>query len=296
MYSNRILLANDPKDNFVKPNDIIISQYVANLRDRSLIFMVNGDCAVVPNSKIPECKYKEVGTHINNLVSSAADNKVVAAINADYKQAVNKQQVVVVTASGLIKRCELSEFITKRASTINYAKLDEGDKIVSVFSIDNEQQKIIICSKNGYINSYEAAQVPLVGKGAKGVKAMGLKGNDKIACAFALTPDCSQIAVVTNYAIKRINTDIIPTGNRANLGKPLSSFITSFDGISVIKILPLIGNATIVYVDTTEQKQYISLGEINYLDYASRIYSLGNEIINANIWIAKVKDSESANE
>lgn len=295
-FSNRILLANDPKENFTKGNDIIITEYVGNLRDRSLLFLENGECAVVANSKIPECKFKEVGTHINNLISAAADFKVIAAMNADYKQAVNKQQIVVVTQSGLIKRCELSEIITKRTSAINYAKLDENDRVVSVFPIDNEQQKIVICSKRGYINCYGLDQVPFVGKSAKGVKAMGLKANDTIASAFLQNSDITQIAVVTNSQIKRIDLAQVPVGNRTNIGKAVNSFIANNTSFNVLKIIPLTPNSTLVKVDVNGNKEYMTVGSLNYLSYDQRVNSVGTEIADCNIWISNVKDSDKANE
>ncbi len=282
-FSNRMLLANDSKDNFTKGNDIIISEYVGNLRDRSLLFLENGECAVIANNKIPECKFKDVGTHINNLISAAADASVVTAINADYKQAVNKQQIIVVTKLGLIKRCELSEIITKRTSSINYAKLDDDDKVVSVFPINNEQQKIVICSKRGYINCYPIDQIPFVSKNAKGVKAMGLKDEDSIASAFLLEDNIKQIAVVTNCQIKRVDLIQVPNGNRTNLGKPLNTYIANSNSIRVLKIIPLVDGATLVKVNANGQKEYLTVGNINYLDYTQRVNAINDEIVDCNI-------------
>jgi len=295
-FSNRILLANDPKDNFVKPNDIIINEYVANLRDRSLLFLTNGDCAVLTNNKIPECKFKDVGTHINNLIAGAADATVIAAINAEYKIANNQQQVVVCTQSGLIKRFELNEVISKRSSIINYAKLDQGDKIVSVFPIENEQQKIIIISKRGFINTYGVDQIPLVGKTAKGVKAMGLKDGDSIAYAFADVNEANQIAIVTNYAIKRIEKSFIPLGNRTNLGKAVNHYVAVNDQIWVIKAIPLVPNTVITYTNANGLKNYLNISDINYLAPDQRVNSASSAIVDANIWISQLKDSDKANE
>lgn len=295
-FSNRILLANDPKDNFTKANDIIINEYVGNLRDRSLLFLENGECAVIPNNKIPECKFKEVGTHINNLINSAADATVVAAINADYKQPINKTQMIVCTQSGLIKRFELSEVISKRTSTISYAKLDEGDKIVSVFPIENETQRIIICSQRGYINSYLIDQIPLVGKNAKGVKAMGLKDGDKIANCFLFNSAANQLAVVTNFAIKRIESNIVPAGNRTNVGKAINSFIANNNNVKVLKVLPLIPNTVLTYVNVSGNKEFLNISDLNYLDYNQRVNSVANAIFDCNIWISNIKGSETANE
>ncbi|MCQ3908083.1 MAG: hypothetical protein MJ200_00520 [Mycoplasmoidaceae bacterium] len=204
-------------------------------------------------------------------------------MNADYKQAVNKQQIIVVTKSGLIKRCELSEIITKRTSLINYAKLDADDRVVAVFPLDNEQQKVVICSKRGYINCYSIDQIPFVSKNAKGVKAMGLKENDVIASAFLLVDGVTQIAVITNTQVKRIELAQVPYGNRTNIGKAVNTYIANNNAFSILKVIPLTPNSTIVKVDVTGEKEYLTIGSINYLAYDQRVNAVGNEIADANL-------------
>ena len=235
-FSNKTFLANEAKDIFLKPNDLIINQYMANMRDKSIIFASNGDYISITNNKIPECKFKDIGTHINSIINSSLNGQIVQVINSKYQIAINKTQIIICTKSGYIRRCELSEFISKKYTISKYAKLDDTDAIVAVFKIDNDQQKIVICSTNGYINSYMVNQIPLVSKIAKGVKSMGLKNNDKIASCFLLTPSVTQIAIVTNYQLKRIDLNDVPLGNRSNLGKPISSFITSNPKINFVKI------------------------------------------------------------
>ncbi|MCQ3907646.1 MAG: hypothetical protein MJ219_02665 [Mycoplasmoidaceae bacterium] len=173
--------------------------------------------------------------------------------------------------------------ITKRTSTINYAKLDIGDKVVSVFPIDNEQQKILICSKRGYINSYTIDQIPFVSKNAKGVKAMGLKDGDGIAGAFLLTDTITQVAIATNTQLKRIDLTQVPVGNRTNIGRPVNSFIANNNAFSVYKVIPLVPNTTLVKVDVTGEKEYITVGNLNYLAYDQRVNAVGNEIADCNI-------------
>ncbi|MCQ2748044.1 MAG: hypothetical protein MJ223_02135 [Mycoplasmoidaceae bacterium] len=185
--------------------------------------------------------------------------------------------------SGLIKRCELSEIITKRTSAIGYAKLDEGDKVVSVFLIENEQQKIVICSKRGYINSYTIDQIPFVGKNAKGVKAMGLKDGDAIASAFLLSDDIKQIAIVTNTQVKRIDASQVLLGNRTNLGKAINSFLAKNPSSKVLKIIPLTDSVTLVKVDVNGEKEYMTMGSLNYLSYDQRVNLVGTEIADCNI-------------
>lgn len=158
-----------------------------------------------------------------------------------------------------------------------------GDKVVSVFPIDNEQQRIIICSKRGYINSYSIDQIPFVSKSAKGVKAMGLKDGDAIASAFLVVDGINQIAVVTNSQIKRIDVAQVPVGNRTNIGKAVNSFIANNNSFNVLKIIPLSTNTTLVKVDVTGEKEYITVGSLNYLAYDQRVNAVGNEIADANI-------------
>lgn len=283
-FSNKTFLANEQNDIFLKSNDLIVNQYMANMRDKSLIFTSNGEYISITNNKIPECKFKDIGTHINSIINSSLQGEIIQVINSKYQIAINKTQIVICTKFGYIRRCELSEFITKKNTINKYAKLDDGDKIVTVFKIDNDQQKIVICSINGYINSYLVDQIPHVSKTAKGVKAMGLKQNDKISSCFLLTPSITHVAIVTNYQLKKIDLNSIPFGNRSNIGKPVSDFIATNPGINVIKILPISKGTIIVVTNSNNQKEYIDSSNINYIEYKSRINSTTNHITNANVF------------
>ena len=282
-FSNKVFLANEQNDFFLKSNDLIVNQYIANMRDKTLIFASSGDYISITNNKIPECKFKDIGIHINNIVNSSLEGKIIQAINSDYKITINKTQIVICSKFGYIRRCELAEFINKKNTISKYAKLDIGDTIVAIFKVDNDQQKIVICSNNGYINSYLINQIPLVSKTAKGVKAMGLKENDKIASCFLLTPSITQVVMVTNYQLRRFDLSFIPFGNRSNLGKSINYFITSNPKINVIKILPICKNMTIIVINTQDQKEYMKTSDINYIEYNSKINCGTNQIIDANI-------------
>ena len=294
-FSNRILASNDPKDNFVKPEDLIVKQYVANLRDRSLLFMDNGQCMVVPNHKIESCKFKDVGVHINNLITCEGNPKLIAAINSDYKNVDDKTKIVVCTKKNLIKVCFLSELVTKRTSGIIYAKLDVDDKVVSVFPITDEKE-ICICSKMGYINCYPIDQIPFVSKSAKGVKAMNLKEDDCIASCVPINSSVNQLVIVSNYALKRITLEEVNKGSRTNIGKSLSTFFLHDSKAYVIKLLPVKNGSTIVYLDKNNKRAYISCGEINYLNHNARINSVSVPIVDAQLWTATIQNSEEANE
>ncbi len=282
-FSNKTFLANEQNDIFLKSNDLIVNQYKANMRDKSLIFTSNGKYISITNNKIPECKFKDIGTHINSIINSSLQGEIIQVINSKYQIAINKTQIVICSMFGYIRRCELSEFITKKNTINKYAKLDDGDKIVAVFKIDNDQQKIVICSINGYINSYLVDQIPHVSKTAKGVKAMGLKQNDKISSCFLVKPSITHVAIVTNYQLKKIDLNSIPFGNRSNIGKSVSDFIATNPGINVIKILPISKGTIIVVTNSNNQKEYIDSSNINYIEYKSKINRTTNHITNANV-------------
>ena len=95
--------------------------------------------------------------------------------------------------------------------------------------------------------------------------------------------DINQIAVVTNSQVKRIDIAQVPAGNRTNIGKAVNSFIANNSSFNVLKIIPLTANTTLVKVDVNGNKEYLTVGSLNYLAYDQRVNAVGNEIADCNV-------------
>ena len=86
------------------------------------------------------------------------------------------------TKLGMIKRVEGTEFqVTKR--TIAATKLQEEDEVVSV-QVINENQQVVLQTKEGFFLRFPAEEVPEKKKGAIGVRGIRLKKTDEVEHAY----------------------------------------------------------------------------------------------------------------
>ena len=82
------------------------------------------------------------------------------------------------TSQGMIKRVEGTEFqVSKR--TISAAKLQEGDSLIAV-KVVTENQNVVLQTKNGYFLRFPAADIPEKKKAAVGVRGIRLQKKDEL--------------------------------------------------------------------------------------------------------------------
>ena len=132
----------------------------------------------MPVHKIPEGKWKELGKHVNNVVSLSPEEQIVASFIYE-----PDKEIISATKAGMIKRTKASDYEVSRTSkAISSMKLKEQDEVVSVIEAT---QDILTISQNGYYCKFNKLEVPMVGVRGSGVKAMNLK-DDAVVAVLAL--------------------------------------------------------------------------------------------------------------
>ena len=77
------------------------------------------------------------------------------------------------TAQGMIKKVEGTEFqVAKR--TIAATKLQDGDRLIAV-KVVNDNQNVVLQTKNGYFLRFPAVEVPVKKNTAVGVRGIRLQ-------------------------------------------------------------------------------------------------------------------------
>lgn len=277
--SKKGYLGNDMKDNKIKDGDLIMDQSVCNYRDKNLLFTNDAKVLSVPNHKIESCKVKDIGMHINSILTVEESTKIIKVVNCSGSVSIDHRQIIIATKNGFIKRVEIDELISKKtAKVLNCGKLDDGDAIVAADLAVDENSNILIVTQNGYANIYPISQIPMTSKNVKGVKAIGLKQNDKIADIYILKPEIEQIVIATNFGLKRVIINELSIGNRNNMGKLLSSFILKNEQIKIFKILPYSPKYSVYCIYENNTFEYVDMKQINYLSGTSRIYSIDPQL------------------
>ena len=113
----------------------------------------------------------------------------------------------------MIKKVQGEEFqVAKR--TIAATKLQDGDKVVTVDVITDNQQ-IVLQSRGGYFLRFSATEVSEKKKGAVGVRGIRLKNKDELEHAYLFEEGTERKVV---YADKEVTLNRLKAAKRDGTG------------------------------------------------------------------------------
>lgn len=213
------------KVNAVKDNDSVIFLKEVSTLDTLLMFTTLGNFISLPVYKINECKFKEVGQFINNLVSTSPKEKIVSVISVS--EFIDSYFLLLTTKKGLMKQTLLSDFvITRITKPVRAMKLNDGDELISV-DITKNPLEVLAFTKNCMALRFRASEISLYGLAASGVKSFSLDSNDEVVSAFYTNKNDDFILLTEKNALKRMKvTDVVLT-KRARSGSAVIKKIKS---------------------------------------------------------------------
>ena len=124
----------------------------------------------------------------------------------------------VITKQGVIKRTLLSEYEYHRKGGKIALNLDEGDELVFVMHTHGECD-LILATANGYAVRFTEANVRPMGRTARGVKGITLRGDDYVTGVALVGEDKKLITITQNGYGKRTEfSDFREMKNRGGVG------------------------------------------------------------------------------
>ncbi len=157
-------------------------KYVVKCRNtgRICVFTNTGQLHTIKVVDIPFGKFRDKGQPIDNISNYNSANEDILAITSQSE--MNLYRLLFVTKQSMCKIISGGGVdVAKR--TVTSTKLSEGDEIVSVVVL-NEQQHIILQSKEGYFLRFDISEISEVKKTALGVHGMKMGDNDYIEQVF----------------------------------------------------------------------------------------------------------------
>lgn len=151
---------------------------------RVCVFTDTGMMHTVKVTDLPMAKLRDKGVPIDNVCKFDSSSENIVYITNQSE--LNLYRLVFVTQHGYVKIVSGGEFDVTRL-TIQATKLDEGDRLVMVHALTN-QQSIVLRSENGYFLKYALDEIPEQKKNARGVAGMKLTAGDQVADAWLLNP------------------------------------------------------------------------------------------------------------
>lgn len=215
-YVKRVSLRSyDEKEStLVKDGDYVIGLYKINTINTVLLFTDLGNYLYLPVYEIPDCKWKELGKHVSNIIKLEPNENIIKSIPVyDFENGI----ITMVSKNGMIKRTNLSDFKVSRYSKAMTAfKLKDDDLVVSV--TDQVGDEIFISTYNGIGLRYLLSEVGITGVKSAGVKGIGLK-NDHVVGASIFSGDNNFVCIITEKSTgKRVKISEFERTSRGRKG------------------------------------------------------------------------------
>ena len=262
-HSMKVFSANEKEYPTVKEGDYIEGLYKANNLDTILLFTNLGNYLYLPVREIAECKFKDLGTHVSNIIKISDEEHIIKSI------AVNKfdeSYITAFTKNGMAKRVVLKEFeVSRYTKPIVMFKLKDKDEVVSISRCNDENT--VVFTQKGYALKFKTEELPVVGLRASGVKAIKLSPGDTVVNAFVISNLKEYISIFTNRnTAKRIKCDDLGLFTRAKKGSLIikSPKSKSYD---IFKIFNTISKS--IFGIISGDIGYIKSSDINIMDTQS---------------------------
>lgn len=178
------------------------------------IFTNTGQLHTVKVMDIPYGKFRDKGVPIDNI--SNFDGGKESVIAAYSQMSLNLYRIIFITRQAMMKMVSGGEFdVSKR--TVAATKLMEEDEVVNVAVLENQQQ-IVLKTREGYFLKFDLEEIPEKKKNAVGVRGMKLTGND---CVESVYYTQSNFETQIPYGERMISLDKLKTAKRDGRGTKL---------------------------------------------------------------------------
>lgn len=276
----------------LKPGDYLKYLFEVSTLDNLVIFTNLGQYLYVPVHTIFEGKWKELGKHINNLVTGLSESEYIVGA---FILKNPEEKITFVTKNGLVKQSILKDFVVSRYSKAMLAfKLKDNDEVIAV---NQSKPRTVLISEAGYYVNIDTEEIPVVGARASGVRGMNLK-DDVLAAGLSLDSSEYLSIFTNNKTAKRVKVSELETHNRAKKGSTLIKKVKSFD-YKIIKALLTDGKDEL-FLKCDNEITKIKNTDISILDLKSTGGTISrykiDDVFTSTVVDSSLKNNKDANE
>lgn len=198
-----------------KEGDFIKKIITTNTHEDLLIFTSFGKVYSLEAYKVPEGSRTSRGQAIINILNLDSGEKITEMITLS--ELGKNSQLVLQTKDGQIKKTEAENFTNIRRNGIIAISLRDGDKLISVRQIE-EDEELIISSKNGMTIQFNTKDVRTMGRTAMGVRAIRLDEGDEVVSMNTKGDETYLLVVTENGFGKKTSFNNFKNQNRGGKG------------------------------------------------------------------------------
>lgn len=201
----------------VHSDDFIEHLVASSTHDLLLFFTNTGKVFAMKGYEIPEYGRAAQGIPIINLLDVDGKEKVTAVINVAQREDDLQKDLFFVTRQGTVKRTPVTEFKNIRSNGLKAINLHEGDELINVAIVDDDQN-MILGTHTGYAATFKVSAVRSMGRSAAGVRGARLRDGDYLIGAAPLNED-DQVLVISEKGYgKKTPASEYPIKGRGGLG------------------------------------------------------------------------------
>ena len=198
----------------LKPGDYVLKSFETNTLNKIIVFTKLGNYIYVPINDIPFSKWKDLGKHISNIVTTNPNDEVVNCYVVDENNC--DKEIIFFTKNGLVKRSNIKDYVVQRYTKLySSMKLKEDDVIID---IADKLENTLIITESGYYISYKTEEIPYTSGKSSGVKGVNLK-DDYVVAGLTYDESGEYLNIFTNQkTAKRVKLSEINQLTRAKRG------------------------------------------------------------------------------
>ncbi len=228
-----------------RDEDVTETMFLCSSHDYVMFFTSEGRVYRLKCYEVPEGSRTSKGMNIVNLLPISGDEKVTAMIHVSETE--GEQYLCMVTRKGIIKRTRLDAYANVRKSGLIAIDLDEGDELAWVQLTDGHQ-KLMVATRQGMAICFDENDARVVGRTARGVKALTLAEDDEVVGMEVCTDD-KLILTVTETGYGRLST-MADYRVQSRGGKGLINYHTEEYGkVAAIRVLTLEDDIILISTD-----------------------------------------------
>ena len=245
-----------------KEEDVVEDVIAVNSHSYLLMFTSAGKVYMKKAYQIPEASRTAKGTNIANILELGEGEKLTAIIPV-YGFEEN-EYFVMITKFGVIKRVNVKDFEYQRKGGKIAINLDEGDMLSFVKHTHGESH-IIIASRDGKAVRFDENDARVMGRTARGVRGIKLKGDDYVVGATVVEEGKTLITITEKGFGKRNEFDVYSAHSRGTMGvicHKLTSKTGKLAGIAAVSddddIMIITDEGTIIRMGVSDIPVYSS--------------------------------------
>ena len=172
-------------------DDFVTRLYVASTHAYLLVFTTKGKLHWLKVYELTEASRTARGRAIVNMLRLAPDERVSEILPV--RHFVEGKYVVMISRRGYIKRVDVMAFANVRSGGIIATTLDDDDDLIGALLTEG-QSDLIISSRDGMAIRFAETDVRVMGRNARGVRAITLDEGDQVINAVAVHAEALQPA------------------------------------------------------------------------------------------------------